>query len=87
LSNVCGRVCRYRVSRAASSAFVPAASGVELSNQIEQASGRRFEMHRQLGNLVAQAIEFEIRAGGIERGSDVAVHRTSPSRARVKAAM
>ena len=36
---------------------VPAASRVELADEIEQARGRRFEMGRQLGNLVSQPIK------------------------------
>jgi hypothetical protein len=36
---------------------VPAAAGVELADEIEQARGRRFEMRGKLGDLVTQAID------------------------------
>ena len=42
---------------AGAKAGVPAAARVELADQIEQARGRGVQMGRQLGDLVAQAVE------------------------------
>src|SRR5207244_13414012 len=39
-------------------ARVPAAAGVEVTDQLEQTRGGRVEMGGQLGDLVAEAVEF-----------------------------
>src|ERR671937_800253 len=43
--------------RAGAEAIVPAAAGVELSDEVEEAGRGGIEMRRQLGDLVAQTIE------------------------------
>ena len=42
---------------AGAEAVAPAAVGVELADEIEEASGGSFQVHRQLGDLVAESIE------------------------------
>ena len=44
-------------------AVVPPTARIELADQIEQARGCRFEMRRELGDLVAQAIEGRVVDG------------------------
>ena len=43
---------------AGAKAVVPAAAGVKVADEIEQASGGGIEMHGELGDLVTQAIEL-----------------------------
>jgi hypothetical protein len=43
--------------RAGAEAVVPAAVDIELANQVQQAGGGGIEMHGELGDLVAQAIQ------------------------------
>jgi hypothetical protein len=47
--------------RARAKAIAPAAAGVELADQIEQACGGGVEVGRQLGDLIAEALEFGSR--------------------------
>ena len=58
---------------------VPAPPRVELANQIEQPGGGGFEVRRQLGDLIAQLIEFRdvLRSG--ESGWRVNLHGALPS--------
>jgi hypothetical protein len=49
-------------------AVVPAAAGVELSDEVEEAGGGGVEVRRQLGDLVAEAIQF---GSGRQRGRNV----------------
>src|SRR5439155_6270748 len=53
--------------RTRAEAVAPSAAGVELAIQIEQAGGGGVEVRRQLGDLVAESIQFLDRLG---RGND-----------------
>jgi hypothetical protein len=55
-------------------ARVPSAARVELTDEIEQPRGRRFEMRRELGNLFTEAIDRRV-VNAIGRAS---VHDESP---------
>jgi hypothetical protein len=44
--------------RARAEAVAPAAAGVELADQIEQARGSGIEVRRELGDLVAETVQF-----------------------------
>ena len=63
---------------AGAEAIVPAAAGVELADEVEQASGGRFQMHRQLGDLVAQAIELSSGRHGSDHVRGESAHGESP---------
>src|SRR5262249_51045768 len=45
--------------RARAEAIVPAAAGVELADKIEQARCGRFQVHRQLSDLITETIELD----------------------------
>src|SRR5262249_32821837 len=40
-------------------AIVPTAAGIELADEIEEARGGGFEVHRQLGDLVTEVVELD----------------------------
>ena len=72
--------CRTRVeadapaqpSGARAEAVAPAAARIELADEIEEASGRRIEVSRQLSDLVAQAIQLRgALRRGLQRGGKV----------------
>jgi hypothetical protein len=53
--------------RAGAEAIAPAATSVELADEIEEAGGRRVEVRRQLGDFVAEAIEIlGVRFGRVD---------------------
>jgi hypothetical protein len=54
---------------AGAEAGVPPATGVELPDEVEEASDRRIEVGGELRNLVAQAIQLrDARRRGLQRG-------------------
>jgi hypothetical protein len=57
---------------------IPACASVELPDQVQKARGRGFEVRRELGNFVAQAIELSGRGIGIDHGGHQHVHGESP---------
>jgi hypothetical protein len=64
---------------AGAEAGVPALAGVELADEVEEAGGGGVEVRRQLGDLVAQPVEFR---GRLQGGWDVwrmDLHSGSPS--------
>jgi hypothetical protein len=67
---------------AGAEAGVPAAPGVELPDEGEQASRRRLEMSGELRDLVAQAIQLrDARRRGLQRGGKIrraCLHGESP---------
>ena len=52
---------------AGAKAGIPAVTGIELADEIQQASGRRLEMRGELGDLVAQAVQLrDARRRGLQ---------------------
>ncbi len=48
--------------------MLPAPAGVELTDEREQARGRRLKVRRELGDLITQAIQLrEVRGCGLRR--------------------
>jgi hypothetical protein len=60
--------------RARAEPVAPAAAGVKVADEIEQSSRRRIEMHRELGDLVAEALEPGIIAGAWDHVGAESIH-------------
>ena len=81
-----GRRPRSRPTRqreplgAGAEAVVPAAAGVELADEVEQARGGGVEVRRQLGDLVAEPVQLRDACWSGSRGRDgrVDLHGESP---------
>ena len=56
----------------------PAAAGIELADEVEEARGGGLEMRRQLGDLVAQPVQFRDGAEGHADGCRVDLHGEPP---------
>jgi hypothetical protein len=52
----------------------PAAAGIELADEVEEARGGGLEMRRQLGDLIAQSVQFSDRGscGWVSSGISMA---------------
>src|SRR5207302_9330380 len=80
-TRVSARTFEYESSpRARAEAGVPAGARVELADELEKPRGRRVEVRRELGDLVAQPLEFGSASSsgfGHRRDADVdiGIHR------------
>jgi hypothetical protein len=61
----------------------PAAAGIELADEVEEAGGGGLEMRRQLGDLIAQPVQFRDAAEGGADGCRVDVHGEPPLMGRL----
>src|SRR5262245_37162561 len=56
-------------------AIVPAAPGVEFTDQIEQPRGSGIEMHGQFCDLVAEPLEFDVVGMSRDKARTIDIHR------------
>ncbi len=56
----------------------PAAAGIELADEVEEAGGGGLEMRRQLGDLIAEPVQFRDGSEGHADGCRVDLHGEPP---------